>query len=262
MNVITNTSIHQQRGASLIELMVGVTIGMLVVLAAASTIVLTRSSSTSISDSSLMVSQGNNAMRMIGQLLRQAGAVELIPIDATQPVGSRQYLFSNAFTGVNAGGLAIQGTEGAASPDTLSIAFENRGDEMSRDCLGNATTAAGRVQSQFSVTGTNLNCLGSGNANAQPVTENVEDFQVLYWVQQGVAPNQTQIRRTASQVVAAGGWNNVVAVDVCLQLRGDIATHPVISGSTYINCREVSTAHDGRLHQIFRSTFQLRNQGQ
>jgi type IV pilus assembly protein PilW len=253
----------KQWGASLIELMVGLTIGMLVVLAATSTVVLTRSSSTTVSDSSLMMAQGSNAMRLMAQQLRQSGAIELTPIDPAQPPASRQYLFSNIYTGVGGAGLTLSGTEGGAAPDDLTVSFENRGNNVTRDCLGNTTAAgAGAIQSAFSVVGTDLQCLGSGNVVPQPIAENVEDFQVLYWVQQGVAPAQTQIRRNASQVVAAGGWNSVVAVDVCLQMRGELTDHPIIAGSTFVNCREVATAQDGRLHQVFRSTIYLRNQGQ
>jgi hypothetical protein len=83
---------------------------------------------------------------------------------------------------------------------------------------------------------------------------------VWYWVQAGTGAAATQIRRDASQVVAAGGWANVAAVEVCLQIRGEINDNPVISGSTYTNCRGVSTARDGRLRQVLRSTFNLRNQ--
>ncbi len=255
---------RRQRGASLVELMVGLTIGLLVVLAAMGTIVLTRSSSTTVADSSVMITQGNNAMRLIGQTLRQSGAIELVPLDATQPLGSRQYVFSNDFTGVGGTGFVMQGTEGGTSgTDTLTVSYQNRTDDTTRDCLGNTTPAGlNRVENLFSVNGTELRCLGSGNATPQPVVDNLEDFQVLYWVQTGTGAAATQIRRAADQVVAAGGWNNVVAVDVCLQLRGEVSNHPIIAGSTFTNCQEAATAHDGRMHQVFRSTFDLRNRGQ
>lgn len=252
----------RQQGVSLIEMMVGITIGLLVVLAAVGTLVLTRTSGTTVADSSQLISQGNNLMRLISFHLRQSGAIELTPIDPLIAPGDRHYMFSDLFTGNNAAGFVVQGVEGGSSaPDSMTISYENRGDTVSRDCLG-ATTAAGlaRIQNHFEFADTppRLTCLGSGSATAQPVAENVEDFQVWYWV----APTgATRIRRQADQVVAAGGWINVVAVEVCLQMRGEMR-HPVISGSKYINCRGTATDNDGFQHQILRSTFQLRNQGQ
>jgi type IV pilus assembly protein PilW len=257
----TSANPSKEHGASLIELMVGITIGLLVVLAAIGTIVLTRTSGMTVADSSLMISQGNNAMRLLGSSLRQAGAIEVTPVDSASPVGEQLFLFSNAFAG-----MVVQGTEGGAAPDTLITAQEGRaGNTVIRDCLG-AITAAARIQNTFTVVGTNLRCLGSGNATEQPIAENVEDFQVFYWVQIGAGAATTQQRMNATQVVAAGGWNNpvspIVAIDVCLQLRGDQAGHPVAAGSTFINCQGTNTVRDSRLHQVFRSTFKLRNQGQ
>lgn len=251
----------REHGASLIELMVGITIGLLVVLAAIGTIVLTRTSGVTVADSTMMISQGNNVMRLLGFSLRQAGAIELVPIDSAIPFEKQQFLFSNAFTG-----SVVEGIEGGAAPDTLTAAQEARaGNTVIRDCLG-AAPATARVQSSFSVVGTNLLCQGSGNPNPvsnvpQPIAENVEDFQIFYWVQTGAGAATTQQRMNATQVVAAGGWTiNIVAVDVCLQLRGDQTGHPVIASNTFVNCQGSTTARDGRLHQVFRSTFKLRNQ--
>jgi type IV pilus assembly protein PilW len=211
----------------------------------------------------MMITQGNNAMRMIGFNLRQSGAIELAPLDPGLPVGQRVYNFNDFYTGNGGGawtpGLIVEGTDGGTNPDTLTLSFENRANAVTRDCLGNTTAVATRVQSTFSVSGSSLQCLGSGNANAQPIADNVEDFQVWYWVQAGTGPTATQIRRTADQVGAAGGWTNVVAVEICLQIRGEFQNVP-ITGGTYVNCRDVSTPRDNRLRQVFRSTFNLRNQ--
>lgn len=254
----------RQHGASLIELMVGITIGLLVVIAAIGTIVLTRTSGATVADSSLMISQGNNAMRLISWQLRPAGAIELAPLNNGVAAVEQQFMFSNQFDGVNGAGFVLQGTEGGAAADSITIAQENRGAAVTRDCLGAASPGGvNRVQAAFSVVGTNLLCAGSGNPNTpQPVAENVEDLQVFYWVQTGAGATATQQRMNAIQVGAATAWNNIVAVDVCLQLRGEQAGHAIVAGSTFVNCQGTNTVRDGRLHQVFRSTFRLRNQGQ
>lgn len=258
---------QNQLGASIIELLVGIAIGLLVILAAMGTIVMTRASGGTVADASLMVSQGNNAMRLIGFYLRQTGTIELLPSDPAAAVGARLFEFSNLFDGVNGTGFAVQGTEGGAAPDTLTISQENRGGAVTRDCLGAASpVGVNRVQTAFTVTTTagvtTLNCLGSGNAISQPVAENVEDFQVMYWVQTGTGAAATQQQMNATQVQAAAAWNNVIAVNVCLQVRGEQTGNPVIAGTTFANCQGGSTARDARLHQVFRSTYNLRSQGQ
>lgn len=260
---------RQQRGASLLELMVGISIGLLVSLAAISTVVLTRTSGNTVADSSLMISQGNNAIRMLSFHIRQAGALEIAAVNPALPLAERQYTFSDLYSTITAADTAVQGTEGGGvNPDQLVVSYQNRGGAVTRDCLGanvDATATPARVQNTFRVVGTNLMCLGSGNAQEQPVAENVEDFQVFYWVQTGTGATATQIRRTADQVIAAGGWNSavavVVAVEVCLQLRGEQTGHPIVAGSTFANCQGATTAQDGRMHQMFRNTFYMRNQG-
>ena len=254
---------RRQRGQSLVELMVGVTIGLFVLTAGIGTLVLTRTSGTAIADSAMLVAQGNNALRLMGFMVRQSGAIEIAPVDPAAAPGNRIYMFSDQFNGNNGGGLVVEGTEGGTGPDTLTISYENRGAQITPDCLG-APTAAGlpRVQNRFSVNGTTLECLGSGSTTAQGVADEVEDLQVQYWVRQGVAAAATVVRRQADQVVAAGGWANVVAVEICLQMRGLSTGNPVPSGSTFLNCRGVATAHDGRQRQVFRTTLDLRNQGQ
>ena len=154
---------YKQKGISLIELMVGLAIGLLVALAAVGTLVLTRTSGTTLADSSQLISQGNNVMRLISFHLRQSGAIELTPVDPLLSPGDRYYMFSDLFTGNNAAGLVVQGEEGGSTaPDTLDISYENRVDDrgtpsdvdddvhVSRDCLGAETAATlTRIQNHF-----------------------------------------------------------------------------------------------------------------
>jgi len=252
-----------QAGLSMVELLVGLTIGVFVLIAALGSLVLTRTSGTVIADSASLISQGNQAMRLIGFHLRQGGAIELRPVDPAAAPGSRLYQFSDLFNGNDGTGRVVEGVEGGASPDTLIISYETRTDAVSRDCLG-AATAAGlpRVQNRFFVSAQSLMCEGSSGGTAQAVLDQIEDFQVGYWVRQGAAPASTLVLRDASQVAGAGGWANVVAVEVCLQLPGTISSHPTAAGSTFLNCRDVATAQDGRQRLVLRSTLHLRNQGQ
>jgi len=254
---------RSQSGLSLVELLVGLSVGALVLVAALSSLVLTRGSGAVIADSASMIAQGNHATRLIGFHLRQGGAIELRPVDPAASAGDRLYQFSDLYNGNNGSGRVVEGEEGGNAPDTLTISYETRTDEVTRDCLG-AATAAGlpRVQNRFFVDNQALLCQGSGGGAAQAVADNVEDFQVRYWVQQGVAPALTLERQDADAVDAAGTWANVVAVEICLQMMGDIQSHPSVAGASFLNCNDVSTAQGGRQRQVLRSTLHIRNQGQ
>jgi hypothetical protein len=146
-----------------------------------------------------------------------------------------------------------------AAADDLVVSFQHRGDNVTRDCLGNSPGAAGVLTvNTISLVGNELRCngqalVGDGNA-AQNTQTAVEDFQVWYWVINALGQ---QRRMTATDVPANGGWQAVDAVEVCLQLRGVASNYPVTG--TYRNCRDATPNHDGRLHQAFRGTFKLRN---
>ena len=73
----------RQRGVTLIELMVGIAIGLLVVAVAMGAVMVSRGVSGTVSDASGIQQQGSYVLRVIGQQLRQAGSLYLNP----DPVG-------------------------------------------------------------------------------------------------------------------------------------------------------------------------------
>jgi len=68
-----------QLGVTLIEMMVGISIGLLVVAAAMGALMVSRSISGTVSDASAIQQQAGYAMRVIGNQLRQAGSLYLNP---------------------------------------------------------------------------------------------------------------------------------------------------------------------------------------
>ena len=260
---------RRNRGASLIELMVGMTIGLLVALAATGSLLVTRQGSTTVSDSYRLTTAGNNAMRLIASTIRQAGAAELAQTNQGAPVSFAQM---NRRAATLAGDQLVFGTEGGAGTDTLTVSYEHRDPTVTRDCLGNSPgVPPERIDNQFSVNNVELRCLGrrglantdiaaaqalvgdNNNANGEVA---VEDFQVWYWVQNPA--DATQSQRVTAAAIAAGAWNTVQTVEVCLQLRGINANYPNPT-ETFVNCRGGDTAYAGRLHQVFRGVYKLRN---
>lgn len=270
-----------QRGASLIELMVGITIGMLVVLAATSTVMVTRQGSSSVSDRYRLTMAGNNAMRLLSSTIRQAGSTEFEqPGGVNNPVK----LFDSQYRGASADGTAIvSGTEGGAGTDTLTVSYQQRVSanatgtyvsEVTSDCLGNGAglptggNPPERIDNIFQVTTVELRCQGRRGVantdiaaaqalvgdNSRPTEEvAVVDFQVRYLAQD--ATGSTRLV-TATDVAGLGGWGVISAVEVCLHLRGVRADYPT---SNFTNCAGTSVSNGGRLHQIFRNTYRLRS---
>lgn len=243
----------QQRGISLIELMVGITIGMLVVLAATGTIVLNRVAGNTVSDTATVTSQASNVMRQLAFTLRQAGAFELQPTQPTATAAEQVFNLADPNSPIPA---VISGLNGASTAaDEVTVNFANRAAAVTRDCLGNQTTNVNaNIPNRFYIDAPKLMCEGlTGNA-AQPMLQNIEDLQVLYLTESGAGWQWLN----ATQVAAATSWNRVVAAQICLQVRGDINHGSALVGN-YTNCANAQTAHDRFYRLVVRQTVQLRN---
>ena len=170
------------KGFSLLELMVGLAIGLLVVGAAVGFLASNRVMSSQSIDQAELMAQANHAMRLIGNQLRPAGAVELRAVNPGAPTVDQTFAFSNRFDGLDIDGDGqpdggyVWGQDGVqGGPDTLLLSFESRSPSMTPDCLGAGTAAPlARVDSRFSVSTGRLLCQGSSNAGApQPVAESL-----------------------------------------------------------------------------------------
>ncbi|SCK52526.1 type IV pilus assembly protein PilW [Variovorax sp. HW608] len=246
----------RQKGASLIELLVGLTIGLLVIAAALGTLLISRGSSVAITEMSQLQQQGSYALRVIGVQFRQAGSVELMQ------AASGAYAFSSAFTGFGGGPTVVTGKEGANGlPDEVSVSNQPSAvlATQRRDCLGRETTGD-RMDSTFFVRNAQLYCRGS-DPKAQAIIGNVADFQVSYRVKTDAGTQSL----AADKVKAANLWSSVSAIEICLDLQGTDNSNP--QAGTYQTCRvdgsgtPVRASRDGRIHLVYRNVFNLRTQG-
>lgn len=245
----------RQRGFSLMELMVGITIGLLVVIAATGSLVYTQITSTVVGDSTRLQQKADAIFRNMGFQITQSSARNLTVPNAGE---AATVVFSSAFAGFNGTGFSVQGSEGAINaPDTLQISYQDDG--VVHDCLGNRPDAAStliKVDNQFSLSNGNLMCAGANAAAAaQSIGDGVEDFQVTYGILTGTGS------ATAFQFLNAGSvtnWGIIQAVSVCLQLTGDNVGNPQ-TNFTFTGCQGQIVNNDGRLRRLFRRTFALRN---
>jgi type IV pilus assembly protein PilW len=230
-----------QAGLSLIELLVGITIGLLVVVAAVGSLVYTRVSSTTVGDSSRLQQNAATAFRVIGHQVRQAGAQRVQTI-----TGSTNVEFNPSFSGLGTTTFyVVQGTNGAAT-DTLNVSFDIEPNLAAADCLGKVATGAS-VTSSFSLVNGAIRC--TGVASTGPLIEGAEDFQVWYGVRNG-----TTLQYQAAPALAA----SIEIVMICLRLAGEQSSNP---GVATVGCNGENIAADGRIRRVFFRVFNLRNQG-
>ncbi|MCE1251364.1 MAG: PilW family protein [Comamonadaceae bacterium] len=272
----------RQRGLSLIEVLVGLSIGLIVIAAATSALMVSRGISGTVSDVSSLQQQAAYAFRVMGQQLRQAGSLYLNPnptgkFDPTDPQvevafetkadatgsgnsfdPSKDTLSNNTSTGAVTIGYRryLDPVFTASSPQSLA-----------RNCVGGPADSSldQRMESTFRLNGSELQCGGNGTA-AQPIVQNVAQFQVRYLLQDTTAPGDTKIQYVTT--VAAGQWGRVQGVEVCLVLYGSETMANMPAGSSYTDCTGQSTDmttlsgdRAKRLHMAFRSVYQLRSQG-
>lgn len=263
----------KQRGLSLIELLVALTIGLLVIAAAIGTLAFSRGVSGTVSEASRMQQQAAYALRVIGVQVRQAGSIELTKIP-----GSVGVVFSSAFNGFNHGGTTVTGTEGLlGASDLISLSSERpvyegpgeRTDTGDRNCVGSTPPSGmARIDTTLFVALSTLTdkqelkCStpkADGGIDTQPLIDDVAGFQVVYRIQTPAAGGFEVLRLKADEVTKALLWPKVKAVEICLDLQSESSNLPE-SGS-YTNCNGESVARNGRLHLVFRNVFDLRTQG-
>ena len=256
-----------QAGLTLIELMIGLAVGLLVVAVATVSLLGSRSVTGAVSDISGIQQQAAYVMRTFGTQLRQAGSLYLdLGLDAD---GEGEITSATAFQLRGNSEQAI--TEDSEETPTKYIVqytgyeeptFANAG-PISRNCLGApgsipaGTTAS--IESIFTLNGTDLRC------NDQPIAQNVAAFQVRYLLQ-GTDQDDPTMLYTNSAGVA--DWNRVQGVEVCLVLFGteridlpEGASYTGCDGSTAVNITTLAAPRTNRMHYVFRNVFQLRSQG-
>ena len=218
-----------QRGMTLIELLVAMTLGLLIALAAAAALLVSRQGFTAVDASSQLRDNGRFLQSIVQRLGVQAGYKDLgfATNTAAQPnspagmgpEGIRPYVFglnnaSRTSTNTWDQGTARTSTQLGYGSDILVLRYQTSttnpaaaaSDETIIDCAGIAPTTApmGADDTIVSIlhvgVGSDgepaLMCSRSNTGDApydtQPLVQGVENFQVLYGVD-GVAPGNTVV---------------------------------------------------------------------
>lgn len=257
-------------GVSLVELMVAITIGLVVVLAASSLYLGSRGSLRVQDEASRLDDSGRFALESIVRLLRISGYVNWAGDSGAAPVR------------LGAGDPPpVQGSDGARN-DAITLRFFGStagaaADGAILDCLGVPVPRDGnpatRSENVLSVNASGaLLCQASSMASPQPLIDGVERLQFLYGIDAD-GDGQPELWRRAAQVA---DWRQVRVVRVGLLMvaapgsRADPDTTVYrLFGPAYgsagdgavLDTSTLSDAERRRMRRLYSATVAIRNGG-
>ncbi|MFM0161668.1 PilW family protein [Paraburkholderia sediminicola] len=255
------------RGHTLVEFVIAIALGLVVTAGAVSLYTTQRSVFERAGDAMRIREAGLTALTLMGQQLQMAG---FVPADVAG--------FNNPPPLFGCSGGRPTGADDSVACEALpspsdGIVVRYVGDNVSTwpsatgqstDCLGQAVTNSSAALGGQGVLVVNryfakvsastgepeLYCEGNGKAgSAQPLVEGIERVRFKYWLAGGLTAID-------AAVVTAGQWAKIVAVDLCVLVRGAPQGRRV----RYVDCDGVSAlGADMRARQAFWRRVALRN---
>lgn len=274
-----------QKGVSLIELLVGIVIGLMVVAVAMGALIASRGVSGAVSDASQLQQQASFIFRTFGLQVRQAGGLflNLAPAGASTAVGLSESAtpvsFETQAASVNGGNTftpktdTINGQNNALTVGYrryLEPVFTSSTDiSISRNCLGGPADGVPdtRLESIFVLVGTDLRCSGNATVGGpQPIAQNVASFSMKYLQMSNLGSGNPKVKYVDA-ATAQSNWSQITGVEVCLTLFGNEPIE-VPSGGGYVDCdgasvdiSTLSSPRRNKMHRVFKNVFQIRSQG-
>ncbi|WP_131798457.1 prepilin-type cleavage/methylation domain-containing protein [Acidovorax sp. GW101-3H11] len=260
----------RERGATLIELLVGLTIGLLTISVGLGAIMVSRGVTTTVNDTTTLQQQASYAFRVIGQQLRQAGGRPLNT--AADPRDAATFVQPTAVT--LSGLPPIAGLDApTASQFIISMRYVNASESiypsppsstpiegyLIRDCLGSNSGIASApiVLNELRKNGTDLECSNS-TGNVQPIISNLVDLRIRYLQQKlNLADKQPQFRYASAANLGPTDWPEVYGIEVCLELEGEQVIDTV--GASYTKCDGTTATRGNKLRMVFKNIFHIRN---
>lgn len=234
----------KQKGMSLMELMVALTIGSLLMVGVGQIFMSNKRSSDMQNGMGKLQENARFALDILAENITMAGYNE--DIDGVTPFNSVNTL-DNVTENVDLDFLIADGT----ASDSIDIRYRT-----TTDCLGNAV--ATQTLNRFYINGTDLMCLGSGSVTPEIIATGIENMQILYG-------EDSDADNTANVFVNAGNvtdWDSIVTVRVALLVS---TTDELSAGTsdtqtyTLLNIPELGPMNDRLLRRVFVRTVMLRN---
>ncbi|HYC48332.1 MAG TPA: PilW family protein [Burkholderiales bacterium] len=245
-----------ERGFTLVEIMVSLTIGLLLTIAVASLFVNSRRTYATTDDLSRMQENIRYAYHVLNRTIHHAGY-------KSSPNTFTEDIFTAAAPLISAVDAGAKST----LPDTLTVRFEGNGgvtgsaDNTIVDCVGNPVAAAGMVVNTFSIAnGANgrpaLHCSVNGGA-PQELVADVENFQIAFG-------QDEDFDLVADRFVPFSGAItplNVRAVRIAMLFSSPNASVNAAPDTKTYDLNEVTipAANDTRIRRAVTMTISLRN---
>lgn len=252
-----------QTGVGLVELLVGMAIGLVVMMAVGYVFISSLFTTKTLDDLSRMQETARLALDTIGQYARHAGySANVVVVGGFRSFRKTHDPDSHANTrwivATDGGGSGV-----GATPDSFTVRYDAfvTGEA---DCVGTEVVGGAAppnvITATFSINGTDLRC--SNGTTAQPLFSNIENMQVEYGLDDGSAGGTSQDGAADSYVtgasIASGNYDDVVAIRVRLLVRSERDEVSPVS-QTYSFNGGTATATDRRLRQEYVATFAIRN---
>lgn len=191
-----NIPLRGQRGMSLVEIMVAMTIGLILLIALAYFFLGSRQINRTHDDVSRMQESGRYALEILGGAIRQAGYYRADFISAFP---------GTALTGVNGG------------HDSITVTYQAQ-DGGEPDCAGTDVAAGGLVTYAFAVNDSlQLTC--NNGTKTEIVADNIEDMQITY----GIDADKNGVIESYKAAPSTAEFPHVAAARVTLIVRGPTA---------------------------------------
>jgi type IV pilus assembly protein PilW len=233
------------QGLSLVELMIGIALGLGVMLGAVMAYHTLRSSWVTMQSIDAMHHNANAAFDNLQNSVQGAGAIDL-----STDADGMAILSSSTNTDWGA-------TEGQQQSDSFWVSHPRIFNPL--DCQGNRAVNHDLIRNSYQRNSKNeLTCkdLNPTGSTYQALAEGVEDFQLRFAERHDPANTEASFSlqwKRADQVVVAAG---VVAIEVCLRLAS--ATVIQAANTNLLGCQNETLIHDGKLRHVFRRIFVIR----
>lgn len=275
---VGNARRASQRGRTLIEVMVAITIGLMLTAGVLSIYGANRQTYRASADVQRMQAAGQLALDRLAYQIRMAGYGQMVADFSLTPnpssfTGTPVRVCSGGFNDpITATTATPNCVENAALSDGIAVSYfvgvdgpAAAGSGESRDCLGAAITAANTalvgelaVLNRFYLADSNgvrtLMCAGNDNV-AAPLVPNVADLDVRLRVGD---PFSRADRNFDAQGFT--DWGRVLGVEICVLVQSEnTGLNADQQAQAGFDCRGNAYPNDGRLRRTFTQVVTLRN---
>ena len=235
MSPLTQSSIAargpDQRGFTLVELMVTVAIALFLLFGLFSIVQNVRVTYANQQLLAQLEDAQRLAMVMMTDVTQEAGYYpNPVLYSATDLIATGAFQSTQGISGTHANGVNPPG-------DTLSVRYETASGDGTLNCSGTSNTSGAALvyTNTFSVVGGQLMCSVNGAA-ALPLVTGVTNLQVLYGVKRnfGIAGNDVDTYLTANQMANAD-WLNLTSVTITLTFVNPLSATTGITTTEGVN---------------------------